>query len=59
MSTYSNVDMVKTFEYHYHSAADSYLIQMFKWTLKSWELIAANAALFPDVFTTLAVFYTN
>ena len=48
------------FKYHfcffkmelYLSGTDSYLIQIFKWTLKSWELIAANS-LFHAVFTTL------
>jgi hypothetical protein len=63
MSTFSNVDIVLTFKYHFClfkmelclSGADSYLIQIFKWTLKSWELIAANS-LFHAIFTTLAAF---
>ena len=50
MSTYRNVDIVLTFKYHfclfqmeiYQSGADSYLIQMFKWTLESWEFIVGN-----------------
>jgi hypothetical protein len=66
MSTYSNVDIVSTFKYHfclfemelYQSGADSYLIQIFKWTLESWELIVGNS-LFPAVFTTLAIFSPN
>mgnify|MGYP006192601471 FL=1 len=39
----------------YLSGADSYLIQIFKWTLESWELIAANS-LFHAIFTTLAMY---
>ena len=40
------------------SGADSYLIQIFKWTIETWELIAANS-LFHAVFTTLATFPSN
>ena len=66
MSTFSNVDIVKMFEYQfrlfkmelYLSGADSYLIQIFKWILESWELIAANS-LFHAAFTTLAMFSPN
>ena len=39
----------------YQSGAASYLIQIFNWTLKSWDFIEANS-LFPAVFTTLAIF---
>ena len=42
----------------YLSGADSYLIQIFKWTLESWELIAANSLFHAD-FTTLATFSPN
>ena len=63
MSTFSNVDF---FKYHFCffnmelclSGADSYLIQIFEWTLESWELIAANS-LFHAIFTTLAAFSPN
>ena len=59
MSTYSNVDIVWTFKYHfclfkmelYLSGADSYLIQIFKWTLESWELIAANSLFHELIFS--------
>ena len=37
------------------SGANSYLIQIFKWTLESRELIAANS-LFHAIFTTLAMY---
>ena len=39
----------------YQSGPDSYLIQIFKWTLESWEVIVENS-LFHAVFTTLAIF---
>ena len=66
MSTYSNVDIVSTFKNHFclfemelcQSGADSYLIQIFKWTLESWEFIVGNS-LFHAVFTTLATFSPN
>ena len=69
MSTFSNVDIdiVLTFKYHfcllkmehYQSGADSYLIQIFKWTLESpWEIIVGNS-LFRAVFTTLVMFSPN
>ena len=65
MSTYSNVDIVKTLNITflfkmelYQSGVDSYLIQIFKWTLKSWEFIEANS-FFPAIFTTLAMFSPN
>ena len=66
MSTSSNVDIVSTFKYHfclfqmelYQSGADSYLIQIFKWTLESWEFIVGNS-LFHAVFITLAIFSPN
>ena len=57
------VDLVSTFKYHfclfqmelYQSGTGSYLIQIFKQTLKSWEFIVGNS-LFHTVFTTLATF---
>ena len=66
ISTYSNEDKLITFEYHfclfemelYQSGADSYLIQIFKSTLESWEFIVGNS-LFHTVFTTLATFSPN
>ena len=66
MSTKSNVDIVLTFKNHFcllemelcQSGADSYLIQIFKWTLKSWEFIVGNS-LFHAVFTTLAIISPN
>ena len=65
MSTSSDVDKEQTFKYHffckmelYQSGADSYSIQIFKWTLESWEFIVGNS-LFPAVFTTLAMFSPN
>ena len=66
MSTYSNMDMVSTFKYHFclfqmelnQSGPASYLIQIFKWTLESWEFIVGNS-LFHAVFTTLAIFSPN
>jgi len=65
-STFSSVDKLITFKHHfclfkmelYQSGADSFLIQIFKWTHESWEFIEANS-LFPAVFTTLAVFSTD
>jgi hypothetical protein len=59
----NNLDILKMFKFHfwlfkmelYQSGADSYLIQIYKRTLKSGEFIVANS-LFPAVFTTLAVF---
>ena len=66
MSTYSNIEIMKTLKFHfglfkmelYQSGADSYLIQIFKWTLESWEFIVGNS-LFHAVFTTLAIFSPN
>jgi uncharacterized membrane protein (DUF373 family) len=66
MSTFSNVDIIKTLKYHFClfkiefclSGANTYLIQIFKWTLESWDLIAANS-LFHSVFTILATFSPN
>jgi hypothetical protein len=64
MSTYTNVDKVITFKYHfcllkmelYQSGADSYFIQVFKeGTLESWEFIVRNS-MFHAVSTTLAIF---
>ena len=51
MSTYSDLDIVVlTFKNHFclfemelcQSGADSYLIQILKWTLESWEFIVGN-----------------
>jgi hypothetical protein len=66
MSTYSNIDIVFTLKYQfclfkmelYQSGADSDLIQIFKWTLESWEFIVGNS-LFHAVFTTLGTFSPN
>ena len=66
MSIFSNEDIVLTFKYHfwwfkmefYQSGADSFFIQIFKWTLESWEFIVGNS-LFHAVFTTLAIFSPN
>ena len=66
ISTSRNEDTVLTFKYHfclfkmdlYLSGADSYLIQIFKWTVESWELIATNSLFHAD-FTTLATFSPN
>ena len=66
MSTFSNLDIVLTFKYHFclfemelcQSGADSYLIQIFKWTLESWEFIVGNS-LFHAVSTTLEIFSRN
>ena len=66
ISTYSNGDKLITFKYHfclikmelYQTGADSYLIQIFKSTLESWEFIVGNS-LFHAVFTTLATFSPN
>ena len=63
--TYSNVDIIKTFKYHfclfkmelYQSGADSYLIQIFKWKLESWDFIEANS-LFHAIFTALVAMFT-
>ena len=52
-------DIVQTFKYHfsflfkiklYQSGADSYLIQILKWTLELSEFIEANSLLFRAVF---------
>ena len=51
MSTFGNVYNFFTFKYHfclfqmelYQSGADSYLIQILKWTLESWEFIVGNS----------------
>ena len=40
----------------YQPGPDSYLIQIFKWTLESWEFIVGNS-LFHAVFTTPAGFF--
>ena len=42
----------------YQSGADSYLIQIFKWRLESWEFLVANS-LFHAVFPTLDMFALN
>ena len=55
-----------TLKYHFclfqmelhQSDADSYVIQIFKSTLESWEFIVGNS-LFHAVFTTLATFSPN
>ena len=60
----SNVDKVLTIKYLfclfkmelYQSGADSCLIQIFKWTLESWEFIVVFP---PAVFTTLSTFSPN
>ena len=54
MSTFSNLDRVWIFLTElYQSGADFYLIlQIFKWTLESWEFIEANS-LFPAVFSNI------
>ena len=66
MSTSSDVDLLLMFKNHFcffemelcQSGANSYLIQIFKWTLKLWEFTVGNS-LFHAVFTTLAIFSPN
>ena len=66
MSTNRNVDIVLMFKYHfclfkielYQSGADSFLIQIFRRSLESWEFIEVNS-LFRTVFTTQATFSPN
>ena len=65
MSTYSNVDIKKTFRYIiflmelYQSGANYFLIQIFKWILESWEFLETKKSLFPAVLTTIATFSPN